>query len=168
MCLSLLVAFQNWPSCIPNKCQHHFPHQSLSFELLFDQQCQMFRLHTLVYAFWCIMVDPCPIPSNNVSKNVSPSLRQPWQIVKLLHFCSPASSFRTQTLWNPSWSRMTPWAEPWHLCDHFWTWLYIHTYYVVAKHCFHIVLKVCNGFIPLVHFQPTKIILLHTALLQCT
>jgi len=44
----------------------------------------------------------------------------------------------------------------WHLCDRFWTWSSNHTHSAVVKHCFHIVLKVCDGFLPLVHLQPTK------------
>lgn len=53
----------------------------------------------------------------------------------------------------------------WHLCDHSWIWLYICTHFAMVKHCFHIVLEVCDGFICLVHFQSTKFISLHTALL---
>lgn len=39
-----------------------------------------------------------------------------WQIVKLLCFYLPVSCFGNhlaQTLWNPSWSWMIPWAELW-------------------------------------------------------
>jgi hypothetical protein len=55
----------------------------------------------------------------------------------------------------------------WHLCDWFWAWLSICTHFAAVKQCFHIVLKVCDGFLPLVHLQPTKITSLHAAFLWC-
>jgi hypothetical protein len=55
----------------------------------------------------------------------------------------------------------------WHLCDWFWAWLSICAHFAAMKQCFHIVLKVCDGFLLLVHIQPTKITSLHAALLWC-
>jgi hypothetical protein len=46
-------------------------------------------------------------------------------------------------------------------------WQSIHTYYAAAKHCSHIMLKVFDGFLPLIHLQPTKIRSLHAVLLWC-
>lgn len=42
-------------------------------------------------------------------------------------------------------------------------------HFAAVKHCFRILLNACDEFLPLVHFQPTKIISLHAAgLLRCT
>jgi hypothetical protein len=35
---------------------------------------------------------------------------------------------------------------------------YPFTHFTTVKHCFHTVLKVYNGFLPLVHLQPIKIV----------
>jgi hypothetical protein len=45
--------------------------------------------------------------------------------------------------------------------------IHSHIYFTAVKHCFHIVLKIYNGLLPLVHLQPIKIVSLHTAVLWC-
>lgn len=44
-----------------------------------------------------------------------------------------------------------------HLCYSFGTGQSIHTHYALVKHCSHIMLKVYDGFLPLVHLQPPKL-----------
>jgi hypothetical protein len=39
------------------------------------------------------------------------------------------------------------------------TWLSTHTHFTPVNHCFHILLNAYDGFLPLVHLQPTKIII---------
>lgn len=53
------------------------------------------------------------------------------------------------------------------LCDCFWKWISICANFAVVKHCFHIVLKVCDVFLPLVCLQPITIVSLHSALIWC-
>jgi hypothetical protein len=64
-CAALLIVCQNWPLCIPKECQHHFPRRRLSFEPPFDWQRRIFPFHSVVFAFWSLMVDPCLISSDN-------------------------------------------------------------------------------------------------------
>lgn len=40
----------------------------VEFEPLFDWQCRMFMFHTLMFAFWSVMVDSYLILSDNVSQ----------------------------------------------------------------------------------------------------
>jgi hypothetical protein len=49
------------------------------------------------------------------------------------------------------------------MCYHFLTYQSIHTNFASVKHCSHVILKVFNGFMPLVHTQQTKTGLLNTA-----
>lgn len=48
------------------------------------------------------------------------------------------------------------------VCYHFWTYQSNCTYFASVNHCSHTVLEVFNGFMPLVHMQPTKTGLLNT------
>jgi hypothetical protein len=52
-----------------------------------------------------------------------------------------------------------------HWLDHFWRWLSICTDVSSAKHHFHVVLEVFDGFLPLVHLQPKQIVSLYSSLL---
>ena len=47
------------------------------------------------------------------------------------------------------------------VCYHFWTYQSNHTYSASVNHCSHTVLKVFNRFMPLVHMEPTKTVLLN-------
>jgi hypothetical protein len=47
----------------------------------------------------------------------------------------------------------------------FLTCISIDTHFAIVNHCFHVVPKVYSGFLSLAHIQPTKIIMLHVAIL---
>lgn len=51
--------FQNWPLYITKMCQLYLSRWWLNFGLLFNWPHWKFPFHTLAFAFWSIMVDPC-------------------------------------------------------------------------------------------------------------
>jgi hypothetical protein len=66
-CLSsdlFLMMFKDWSLRNQEKCDCNFLHYWLKYELL-DMGCQVFAFHTLVFALWLIMADPCSITSHN-------------------------------------------------------------------------------------------------------